>query len=250
MSRKIRDTDARKPGTPETVWNKWGRDFPELSLQDCTELIVIAPHPDDEVLGVGGLIALARANEIPVRVIAVTDGADTLAAAPSLTQSQVVEATAAETADALAVLGVDPPVRLGFTEGSLVHEETTLVSALEVVLEDADPQAWCLTTWRSDGQPDHEATGRATLIACDRLGIRALEYPIWMWHWAYPDHPDVPWDWAAQLVLPGDVHQLKGTAIQQFCSLLSVEDDSGESTPALPKHVLERLWRMTEMVFG
>ena len=37
-------------------------------------LVVIAPHPDDESLACGGLIAEAHAEGRPVRVVIVSDG--------------------------------------------------------------------------------------------------------------------------------------------------------------------------------
>jgi LmbE family N-acetylglucosaminyl deacetylase len=37
-------------------------------------LLVLAPHPDDEVLATGGLIQVARAARVPVRVLVATDG--------------------------------------------------------------------------------------------------------------------------------------------------------------------------------
>ena len=46
---------AQKPvddgGTPESTWREWGRSFPELDLTGCSRLIIVAPHPDDEILG-------------------------------------------------------------------------------------------------------------------------------------------------------------------------------------------------------
>ena len=45
-----------------------------------------------------------------------------------------------------------------------------------------------------DGHPDHEAVGRAAASACAHTGSTLLEYPVWMWHWATPADPDVPWD--------------------------------------------------------
>ncbi len=48
-------------------------DFPEDFLRTASALIVIAPHPDDDVLGCGALIARASMH-LPVRVIYLTDG--------------------------------------------------------------------------------------------------------------------------------------------------------------------------------
>ncbi|MBE7219294.1 MAG: PIG-L family deacetylase, partial [Caulobacteraceae bacterium] len=36
--------------------------------------VVISPHPDDESLGLGGLIAASRAAGVDVRVVVVSDG--------------------------------------------------------------------------------------------------------------------------------------------------------------------------------
>src|SRR5262249_31572782 len=48
------------------------RDMEALQLRG---LVVVAPHPDDESLGCGGLIAAARAHAIPVSIIVLSDGA-------------------------------------------------------------------------------------------------------------------------------------------------------------------------------
>jgi LmbE family N-acetylglucosaminyl deacetylase len=54
--------------------------FPALCPDD--RLLIVAPHPDDEVLGCGGLMATAAAQGIPVRVVYLTCGdAFTVAAA-------------------------------------------------------------------------------------------------------------------------------------------------------------------------
>jgi LmbE family N-acetylglucosaminyl deacetylase/glycosyltransferase involved in cell wall biosynthesis len=39
-------------------------------------LLVLAPHPDDEVIGCGGLVALHLREHRPVRIVVVTDGAE------------------------------------------------------------------------------------------------------------------------------------------------------------------------------
>src|SRR5438128_8229694 len=39
-------------------------------------LLVLAPHPDDEVIGCGGLIALHLRDGRQVRIVIVTDGAE------------------------------------------------------------------------------------------------------------------------------------------------------------------------------
>lgn len=49
--------------------------------------------------------------------------------------------------------------------------------------------------------PDDEAAGRAAAAACKATGAPLVEYPIWMWHWATPDDPAVPWHRARRVPL-------------------------------------------------
>jgi LmbE family N-acetylglucosaminyl deacetylase len=48
--------------------------LPEISLEGVHSLMVIAPHPDDETLGPGGLIQAALAHKINVHIVVVTNG--------------------------------------------------------------------------------------------------------------------------------------------------------------------------------
>jgi LmbE family N-acetylglucosaminyl deacetylase len=53
------------------------RTSPIISVRELTggaPFVVLSPHPDDETLGTGGLIADARATGQEVDVIVVTDG--------------------------------------------------------------------------------------------------------------------------------------------------------------------------------
>ena len=44
------------------------------TLIACSSALVFAPHPDDEVLGCGGLLAAYQAAGIPAHVVLVTSG--------------------------------------------------------------------------------------------------------------------------------------------------------------------------------
>jgi LmbE family N-acetylglucosaminyl deacetylase/glycosyltransferase involved in cell wall biosynthesis len=49
-------------------------DIPHLDLTNIHSMLVISPHPDDEVLGAGGLIQSAKARGIDVRILMMTNG--------------------------------------------------------------------------------------------------------------------------------------------------------------------------------
>lgn len=50
--------DDRHRGTCEITWLESGRlsSLPALHITPARRLVVVAPHPDDEVFGVGGLM--------------------------------------------------------------------------------------------------------------------------------------------------------------------------------------------------
>ena len=67
-------------GTPESAWQVWlpSGGIATGALHEClprsARLVVVAPHPDDDVLACGGLMAMHRAQGGDISVIGVTDG--------------------------------------------------------------------------------------------------------------------------------------------------------------------------------
>ncbi|MGV8875463.1 MAG: PIG-L deacetylase family protein [Rhodococcus sp. (in: high G+C Gram-positive bacteria)] len=237
-------------GTAESDWMTADWSIPGLQWSDVVTMIVVAPHPDDEVLGVGGLLCMAAAAGVDVRVVAVTDGDGSHPGSPTVTAEDLRERRPIESARALAELGIDrPPTRLHFTDGLVEHHEDALAAAL-IPLLDATPGTWCLTPWLGDGHPDHEATARASIAAANAVGVPVLEYPIWMWHWATPDHPDVPWTRCRRIDLPAHTLEAKRASIEQFDSQIRPLSDHPADRAVLPPHILARYRRPFEVVFA
>ena len=232
-------------GTDDTRWRSWPAlaDLPALTVDPPGPPLVVAPHPDDEVLGVGGLLALLGDAE----VVAVTDGEASHPGSTVHTQAQLAALRRRETAEALRRLGLGgtPVVHLGQPDGGI--DENALTAALIARLT---PGRWCLATWRGDGHPDHESVGRAAAAACATTGARLLEYPIWAWHWARPGDDRVPWDRARRIDLPGAARQAKEAAIQAFPSQIADLGPDPADAAILPPHVLARFRRPFEVVFA
>ncbi|OBG90714.1 LmbE family protein [Mycobacterium sp. E3251] len=244
---------AAKPltygGTPAPLWlAAFERaPLPALDPAGLQRLIVVAPHPDDETLGLGATIAQLVAAGTDVQVVSVSDGG---AAQPGTTVSGRIRLSTTrryEMRRATNILGVPPPMRLGLPDGELARHEERLTGALVEILRTAGPGTWCAATWRGDGHPDHEAVGRAAAAACECAGIALLEYPVWMWHWATPADPVVPWDRARSVPAPGWAVNLKRQAVQ--CYRSQFRPGRGGTTPVLPPFVLQRLLTVGEVIF-
>jgi LmbE family N-acetylglucosaminyl deacetylase len=235
-------------GTPAPAWLAalHGCALPSLDLTGCPGLVVVAPHPDDETLGLGATIAKLVASGVDVRVISVSDGG---AAQPGATPSGRIRLETTrrhELLRATGVLGVSSPISLGLPDGQLADHQDRLSDLLVEILEGVAPRTWCAATWRGDGHPDHEAVGRAAATACARTGVALLEYPIWMWHWARPSDPEVPWDRAYSVPVSDWALNRKNHAAQCFRSQF---EPGADSPPVLPAFVLRRLMAVGEVVF-
>jgi LmbE family N-acetylglucosaminyl deacetylase len=238
-------------GTEEAAWRAWAAPagWPRLDLRPCRRAVVVAPHPDDEVLGTGGIIAMLRDLGVPVTVVAVTDGEASHPYSAAVDGSAMAGRRSLESQAAAADLGLAPGsrLRLGVADGRVAAASAAIVDALTSVLQ-AD--AWCLSTWRSDGHPDHESAGLAAYAACRAVGARLLEFPIWMWHWAEPEDRQVPWDRACVVDLPAEAAQRKELAISRFVSQTEPLGPGEGDGAILPPHVVARFRRGWETVLA
>jgi LmbE family N-acetylglucosaminyl deacetylase len=122
-------------------------------------VLVIAPHPDDEVLGCGGVIARHVATGDDVYVVIVSKGA------PDIFQPELVEQVRQEAAKANKALGTKRLLFLDFPAPRLDSIPTsTLAGALKDVILEVQP-ATVYLPHHGDIHGDHKAVYWATLVA-------------------------------------------------------------------------------------
>lgn len=234
-----------RPGTAEEAWDSW-LDLEHLPAVDPVtwpDVVVVAAHPDDEVLGAGGTMAILAAAGARLRLIAVTDGEGSH---PGADPGVIARRRTTETAAALGLLGARDieVVRLRFPDTGLAGREDELAAALD---EQCAGFGVCLAPWEGDAHADHEAAGRAARRAAQRSGQRLLTYPVWMWHWAKPGDRRVPWHRAARIMLPAEVAARKQAAIQAFSSQLTDRDPA--TGPVLTPGIVAHFTRQQEVLF-
>jgi len=147
--------------------------------------LVLAPHPDDESLGCGGLIALAAAQRRQVHVAVLTDGTGSHAGSARYPAPRLAALRGAEVAEAVTRLGL-PASALHFLrrpDRHAPHDGPAFGAAVDRVrgLLGACGAATLLTTWRGDPHGDHVAASLIARAAVRGTPIRLLEFPVWGW---------------------------------------------------------------------
>jgi len=240
-------------GTSDAAWRAWDglAQLPPLDLAALVppgaRAVLVAPHPDDEVLGCGGLLQALAALGRRTLLVAVTDGTASHPGSSLWPTRRLAAARPLETAHALDVLGLAGVqlIRAGLPDGDVAAHAARLQTMLEQLLRPGDV-VFC--TWRLDGHPDHEASGHAAALAAHRRRAALVEVPIWCWHWAAPADRRVPWSRARRLPLAPAQRQRKRDAIACYHSQLTADDTTGRG-PILPGGVLARLCHPYEIYF-
>lgn len=150
--------------------------------------VVVVPHPDDETLLSGGLIARQSRRGVPIVIVAVTDGEG---AYPSWPAPGLGRVRQAEQDKALRMLDVPGGciVRLHLPDGKVADHEDELTDALMDLIAPGD---LIVAPWEHDWHPDHEACGRAARSATARRGGTLFGSLFWAYHRVDPvAHPNL-----------------------------------------------------------
>lgn len=238
-------------GTPESLWQE---SFKTRSVKQSTivELLavskvvhILAPHPDDEILACGGIIQQLSQMNVPVQIVAVTDGEASHPGSNRWSAPALAAARTEESELALRTLaGNASRKRLRLADGDVAAHEAELIDMLVSLFGKND---MVIAPWRLDGHPDHEAVGRAGCVASNKSGCRFFEVPIWGWHWAHPKCDTFPWQRAVAIPLTPDQQHAKVYAMQLFRTQIE-PDPSVQREAVLPGFALKRFQRPFEVI--
>lgn len=247
------DLIATRQGTPWSVWQhsahlaraRWLA--PDQLCPPGRRLVLVAPHPDDEILMAGGLLAGFAGREQDLLVISATDGEASHPGSTTWSAHRLRHQRPLESRHALQRLELDLTRldwrRLYLKDGELPRDEAFLVNHISQLLQ-ADDLLLC--TWRHDGHCDHEAVGRACAQAAQARKVQLAEAPVWAWHWAEADDPRLPWPRAHRLQLDDARLARKRAALYAHASQLHAD---GERPPVLPAALVDCLLQPFELLF-
>lgn len=140
-------------------------------------VLVLAPHPDDEIFGCGGLLALYGKSSTEIQVQVLTDGAGYH---PQSRRESVFETRKQETNHALAALGLNHAVFSGYADRSLAARSDLAGVVQEIIQRQAADVVLAPSLWEI--HPDHLATARAALAAIHGLWREGDKVPTLLFY--------------------------------------------------------------------
>lgn len=194
-------TPDSTPVTAAALHATW-RMLPVAGLDDIIgpqPCLVLAPHPDDESLGCGGLIAACVEAGRPPVVAILTDGAASHPGSAEYPPARLRDVRRREAVAAVAQLGLAPGrlVFLDQPDSAAPHEGASLEAVADALLPHMTGIGTILAPWRHDPHCDHQAASKLAAHVAARTGVRHVAYPVWGWmlpsEQRLPDEPSDGW---------------------------------------------------------
>ena len=188
-----------------------------LHIQGQT--VIIAPHPDDEVLGCGGLIARLVQEGLPPHVIIMTGGEQSHNGCCNISGKEIIQNRHKLTLNAMEILGI-PSSKvycLNFHDGGIAMTDSETMN-LSRLINSLQPDI-VLIPHPKEGWSDHVNTGSIVKeLVAGSENISLYEYCVWFWYynsWA------IDWANAWLLKMTDHEHRLKLEAIDAYITPLA-----------------------------
>lgn len=149
--------------------------IPVWNIKDSEKLLIVAPHPDDETIGCGGILALYGPQ---CDVLLLTDGRRGIPEGSTLTRDETAAIRKEEFTDVMAFFRVREYKMLGLPDGELVAHAQA-VSAVDLTAYDR-----IFVPNRRERHPDHQAAFAIIDRLCKKQKAKAelIEYEVWSPH--------------------------------------------------------------------
>lgn len=138
------------------------------------KVLVIAAHPDDEILGMGGTIAKFSDEGIEVHLLIVTDGSSSqYKDADNL--NEIITSKKSETQKAAEIIGIRSIIYGELPDMKLdVTPHTTINKVIENAIDKLEPDTVFTHFW-GDVNKDHQAVYESTLVAVRPLNGQVVK---------------------------------------------------------------------------
>lgn len=255
------------PGRDETYWTAVLDQLPLLAdPPSSSNVLLLAPHPDVEVLACGGLLQRWNRHDTRIDIWMVTDGEACFGDAGN--PQEIAERRHEEARTAHARLGIDATVRwLGLPDSEVTqhrqHLHEVLATHLNAISQGQANEPARTQTQRAgyiahavqsvdtiliaplptDGHPDHDCIGAVAYELAAQHKLLLLQYPLWIWHSGSSN--ELLKDNVVRIELSESEKIRKRDAIAAFASQTQPE----HGPAVLPRSVLRHFRRPFEVLF-
>jgi LmbE family N-acetylglucosaminyl deacetylase len=146
--------------------------FRPPDIKNCKKVLCVQPHPDDNEVGMGGIIAYLTAHKCEVHYLTVTDGS---LGAPdeSYSPEQLAKMRCEEAEASGRFLGASKFFWLGHADGTINDVPALAAQIAEIIREEQYEAVFCPDAWLPyEAHNDHIITGRATAQAVLFSGLQ------------------------------------------------------------------------------
>ena len=161
------------------------------------KVLIVAAHPDDEVLGAGGSIARHISQGDQVTVVILGGGLTSRYTDPAQVAPEQLQQLQADAQQAARIMGVEDLRLFDLPDNRFDSVDLLdIVKLTEGVIEEVQPET-IYTHFYADLNIDHQLTARAVLTACRPLAespvrrLLAFEVPS-STGWGFPEQPFMP----------------------------------------------------------
>ena len=197
-------------------------------------IVLVAPHPDDELLATGATLAAASDAGTEIRVAAATDGEMSHPHLSAGERRHLVERRLAETDRAYEAAGIIATrTRFSLPDfGAATDVDDWGERLAERLVPLVDGAAVILAPWEGDGHPDHDACGRVAITVAVAAAVPLVSFPA------------IPFQRAVRFDFDGGLLARKRAGIAAYVSQIQAEDGN---RPVLPADFLAHFTRPAEV---
>lgn len=204
-------------------------------------IVIIAPHPDDEIMGCGGLIQRLTSQGKEIHVVIMTGGEGSHKGCCHISPEQLSSKRRklAEYIDS--GLGIKHIHFLHYPDGGISqqHHETNVLQSL---LDQVHPSCAFVPHW-GEGWPDHVHAAEIVKSLLPSQ-VEIYEYCVWLW---YYNVWRLDWKHARVLRMSPQEHQKKKQAINDY---VTPKAPCGKPwSGVLPKLLLHAVSSQNELFF-
>lgn len=177
-------------------------------------VLIIAPHPDDEVFGCAGMIKQAIEQGKKVNVVILSGGGKSHSGCCNINEEILISERRDLSRNAAKILGLslDDLHFLNYPDGNISFESSETLRLAELI-DELNPKAVFVPHF-GEGWSDHIETGNIVRrLLQDRVCVKLYEYCVWFW---YYNTRCIDWERARLLKMSNEQHGAKLKAIKEY----------------------------------